>query len=87
MALRFTDWLNFLEVEMRIEIADHVHHRPSGENWVVARVTEQHVYPAGWPPCRADIADCELIHKATPEQVENLKRDLQNLQTGDARKI
>ena len=72
---------------MEIEIADHVHHKPSGENWVVARVTEQHIYPAGWPPCRADIADCELIRKATPEQVENLKVDLRKLPPGDERKI
>lgn len=44
---------------------DHVHHRPTGEDWVVKRSGEdsdgEYVEPAGWPPCRARAIDCDLI--------------------------
>ncbi len=44
---------------------DHVHHKPTGENWVVKRAGEdtvgEYIEPAGWPPCRARAADCDLI--------------------------
>lgn len=70
----------------KIEIADAVHHGPTGEDWVVARVTEKHIYPAGWPPCRADLADCKLLTKATPEQRERMLRDLRRLPHGDERR-
>lgn len=71
----------------QIEIADAVCHGPSGENWVVARVTGQHVYPAGWPPCRAEIADCRLIAKATEKQRAEMLRNLRKLPPGDERHI
>lgn len=44
---------------------DHIHHRPSGEIWVVKRVTETHVEPCGWPPSAAAVTDCDLIMTAT----------------------
>ena len=71
----------------QIEIADAVRHGPTGEDWVVARVTEAHVYPAGWPPCRADLADCTLLEKATPEQREQMLRDLRRLPHDDERRV
>ena len=44
---------------------DHIHHRPSDENWVVMRARTDSdgdfVEPAGWPPCRARAADCGMI--------------------------
>lgn len=72
---------------MKIEIADTVIHRPSGEEWVVARVTEKHVYPAGWPPCRADLSDCILTSKATPEQRDKMLNALRRLPRDDDRAI
>ena len=50
-----------------IERGDEVLHRPSGETWVVKRAGEDgaggFVEPAGWPPCRARAADCDLVAK------------------------
>jgi hypothetical protein len=57
-----------------IDIGDHIHHTPTGEDWVVKSVDETHVEPAGWPPCRAKLSDCRLIKKATPEQREEMRR-------------
>lgn len=58
----------------QIEVADHIHHIPTGEDWVVKRVDDTHVEPAGWPPCRAKLADCRLIKKATPKEREEMRR-------------
>ena len=52
----------------QIEPGDAVHHAPSGEDWVVLRVGDDWIEPAGWPPCRARLADCSLIEKGTPAQ-------------------
>lgn len=71
----------------QIEIADTVHHGPTGEDWVVARVTDRHVYPAGWPPCRADLADCTLIGKATEKQRAEMLANLRKLPPSDERHI
>lgn len=71
----------------QIEIADTVHHGPTGEDWVVARVTDRHVYPAGWPPCRADLADCTLIGKATEKQRAEMMANLRKLPPSDERHI
>ena len=47
------------------EPGDHVHHAPTGEDWVVKRSGEDSagdfVEPAGWPPCRARASDCTLL--------------------------
>ena len=69
----------------QIEIADHVHHGQSGEDWVVARVTDEHVYPAGWPESRALLSDCTLIHKASRDSRARLIADLKRLPSSDSR--
>ena len=71
----------------KIEIADTVHHKPSNEWWVVARVTETPLSPAGWPPCCAKLADCELAKKATPEQREVMMARLRELPADDERHL
>lgn len=71
----------------KIEIADIVKHHPTGEEWVVARVTETDVYPAGWPPSCAELRDCELVEKATPEQREKMIEDCRRLPRSDSRHI
>lgn len=50
-----------------IDTGDIVLHGPTGEEWVVKRVTGNRLEWCGWPPGSADLADCTLIKKATPE--------------------
>ena len=69
-----------------IEIADTVHHGPTGEDWIVARVDDRFVWPAGWPPGRADKADCVLVKKATEEKRDLMICRLRNLPESDERR-
>lgn len=71
----------------KIEIADTVHHKPTAEDWVVARVDEKHLWPAGWPPTRANLADCELLEKATGAQREEMVRMLRKTPVNDERHL
>lgn len=72
---------------MNIEIADAVHHAPSGEDWVVARVDETHLWPAGYPPCRALLSDCTLLTKATQTQRDEMTKRLRKMPDNDERAI
>ena len=72
---------------MRIGIGDVVLHVPSGEKWLVARADDNHVWPGGWPCCRADIKDCELIRKATDEERAIFSDELRRLPQGDPRRV
>lgn len=74
-------------MEQKIGVADIVRHIPSGEKWVVARVSKYHIYPAGWPPCRADVSDCELVEKASPKQIDDMLLELRRLPLSDERRI
>ena len=45
---------------------DHVHHEPSGENWMLGVDEEDgRVMPCGWPATIADAKHCTLIKAAT----------------------
>jgi len=44
-----------------VKAGDTVLHRPTGETWVLLRVKDGYVYPAGWPQSRAREKDCELV--------------------------
>ena len=55
------------ETPTTIEPGDHVHHEPSGEDWVIGRVSGDRVYPLGWPSSSALLADCKLIKKAAQD--------------------
>ena len=72
---------------MQIDIGDHVHHAPTGEDWVVARVTANHVYPAGYPPCRAELSDCTLIRKASDTERQSMLKSCRRLPANDERYI
>ena len=52
----------------RIDTGDHVHHGPTGEDWVVAFVDDDRLYWCGWPEGSANLSDCTLTKKATPEE-------------------
>ena len=51
---------------------DHVHHKPSGEDWVVAYVSGDRLAWCGWPDGTAALEDCEIISYCTDE--EHLKQ-------------
>jgi len=59
---------------MEIDTGDHVHHGPTGEDWVVKYVRGDKLSWCGWPPGEANLADCTLIRKASPEEREELTR-------------
>lgn len=46
---------------------DHVHHKPTGEKWVVAYADAEKndIAWAGWPDGRARLVDCEVIYRCT----------------------
>jgi hypothetical protein len=67
-----------------IDTADHVHHAPSGEDWVVAYVRGDRLCACGWPHTLAALSDCTLIKKATPAEREQLLREMAG-NTEDAR--
>lgn len=70
-----------------IDTADTVYHKPSRETWRVAFVEHGRLWWCGWPEGCADLADCELVWKATPGEKETLLRDMANMQSqNDARK-
>lgn len=48
-----------------IRSGDTVLHKPSGETWAVAFTEGSELSPCGWPPTRAKIIDCELVHSCT----------------------
>lgn len=59
-----------------IDTGDSVKHGPTGETWVVAFVENDRLAWCGWPEGFADLADCTLVRKATPEQRVKLLREM-----------
>lgn len=70
-----------------IKIGDAVKHHPSGEEWIVGRVDPLHVYPLGWPCCRADITDCELLESCSEKEHHAWVEKLKELPAEDPRHI
>ena len=65
----------------QIDIADHVHHGPTGENWIVAAVALDRLYWCGWPfGGSALLSDCTLTRKATKEERLTLLGELSIIQ-------
>jgi hypothetical protein len=54
------------------DTGDIVSHGPTGEEWVVAYVRDDKLAACGWPDTIADLADCTLVSKATPEERRSL---------------
>lgn len=55
---------------------DHVHHRPSGEDWVVAYVNGDRLCACGWPETLARVSDCELIKKCSNKEHREVLSDM-----------
>ena len=70
-----------------IDIGDRVLHAPTGETWVVARVSGGYLYCAGWPCTRAPMSDCTLLEKASPEFKAEVIEAHKRLDFGDPRRI
>lgn len=68
-----------------IDTADHVHHAPSGEDWVVAYVRGDRLAWCGWPQGEAALADCTLTKKATPAERDKLLREMAASGSADMR--
>jgi hypothetical protein len=47
---------------------DHVHHGPTGEDWVIAYVDGEYLAWCGWPEGEARVADCALIKACTDDE-------------------
>lgn len=71
---------------MDIDTGDTVRHRPTGEEWLVAGVKDDRLYWCGWPPGRANLADCELTRKATPSERDKLLHELADMRDDDERR-
>ena len=52
----------------KIKCGDHIHHEPSGEDWVVAYVNGDHLVCQGWPESAAKLSDCVLIKSCSFEE-------------------
>lgn len=59
-----------------IDTGDSVFHRPTGERWLVACVRDDLLSWVGWPEGSANLADCELVRKATPESRRKLLEEM-----------
>jgi hypothetical protein len=53
---------------------DHVHHGPTGEDWVVAYVDGEYLAWCGWPAGEAKVADCKLTKACDDEEHMRLLR-------------
>lgn len=56
--------------ERVIKAGDSVLHKPSEETWVVAAISPdgKEFAACGWPETIAQLSDCELKRKASPEE-------------------
>lgn len=68
-----------------IEIGDHVRHEPTGEEWVVARISGDTLWWCGWPTGCTVLSECTLVEKASPESRAALIDELKRLPPSDSR--
>lgn len=69
-----------------MKAGDYVYHMPSREQWVIARVDGEDVYPAGWPCTIARKCDCILEEACSQEDHLHMVESCQKLPDGDPRK-
>lgn len=66
-----------------IDTGDSVFHAPSGETWLVACVRGDRLSWCGWPEGTADLKDCTLKRKATPEERDKLLREMADMRNDE----
>ena len=71
-----------------MRIGDIVIHKPSGEQWLVARVCEDgSIIAAGWPCTYGESKDIDLTESCSDQVHEDLVASLRNLPSDDPRFI
>jgi hypothetical protein len=68
-----------------IDTADHVLHKPTGETWAVACVRDGKLSWCGWPEGMAELRDCTLTKKASPDERTKLLAELAAMNSSDHR--
>ena len=68
-----------------IDTGDHVHHAPSGEDWVVAYVHNGRIAWCGWPCGDALLSDCALLMTADAAERDALLTSMAVIVGGDPR--
>jgi hypothetical protein len=68
-----------------IDTGDTVRHGPSGEEWVVAYVSGDHLVCCGWPQTSALLSDCILLEKATAEERSKRLAEMASISESDSR--
>jgi hypothetical protein len=68
-----------------IDTADVVLHGLTGERWVVACVDGDRLRWCGWPEGSAELKDCTLVEKATPEARLKLLMEIAEMREPDHR--
>jgi len=71
---------------MQMDTGDTVRHILTGEDWIVAGVAGNHLWPVGWPGGRVNWVNCALIKRATPEEKAKLQAQLAKLPVEDERR-
>ena len=66
---------------------DTVHHRPSGEDWLVAYAdpARDELAWCGWPPGVAKLSDCTLVRRCSDEEHAALVAQILRMPGGDHR--
>ena len=70
-----------------IDTGDHVYHEPSGEDWIVAYVENGRLAPCGWPSCLAELSDCQLLNKASPQSRLEVLNEMASMKGSDHRAV
>lgn len=70
-----------------LRIGDTVHHKPTGEDWLVARVLHDGIFCAGWPCTKGYFQDMHVIERCSDKQHADLVERLKNIGRGDPRHI
>jgi hypothetical protein len=71
-----------------IRIGDVVHHIPSNEHWVVAKVLDNgDIYCMGWPLTLGKAEDIRLVARCTDEEHQRLLRALTRTNPTDPRHV
>lgn len=72
--------------DQKYRTGDVIRHIPSGEEWLVADVTNTHIGCCGWPHTMAPFADVELVKPATDEAHLKLLREMADMSSPDPRR-
>ena len=71
---------------MSIKPGDTVHHRPSGEDWIVGAVYEDgRIIPLGWPCSTMLLSDCDITERCSEDESQQWIREMAAIDGSDPR--